>query len=409
MEARAWDRRKRKSPVEAAPVSRREVKRQLALASGGFEGGNRDPVSNVTENFHQTFDSIGQRRARALAEHGEEGMEQTGLPDSQKTGGQPDAHKQTVPADRVAGRREGTGEPSAGTGQRDVMPGSGIPIEKFSQTAFRKGSLSASVLGGTGKVMLISCLQRTVEQNDPKFRTEDTLLHNGSKTQNVPGHAPDQMLFNRGYVNSAVGLVVDTLRDARQTVDSMRDMAMGTGDLRGGVEGAGLFRMYPFLDNSREQAMVERYEERLRTVTDVQERAVLQNGLVHARAMLDRKASMKEEFINQLRKISDQAQQALEEFEAPGFAEEVFQALRMDTTPGDGEAPEGGDIPPDEEGGDVPPEDTDGPEGGDAPPEDGGKPEGGDVPPEDGEKPEGGDIPPEGGDVPPGKADSESM
>ena len=96
--------------------------------------------------------------------------------------------------------------------------------------------------------------------------------------------------------------------------------------------------------------MAEQYEVRLRENTDVRERAVLQNALVHIRAMLDRKSSMKEEFINKLRQISDRAAQALEEFEAPGFGEEIWrevsgQEANDENIPTDN----GEDAPPDDE------------------------------------------------------------
>ena len=377
METGTWARRRRKAAVvESAPVSRREVRQQLSLASGGSGWGNKDPVSNVTENFKQTFDSIGQRRARALSGDNDN-LAESGLEDASKASRAGTTARNISPEqDRLPVRREGeqAGEARRGAVGGQVMPESGIPLEKFSETAFRRGKLSASVLGGTGKMMLVSCLKRTGERSDGDFQGEDTLFQSGSQTRNVPGHGPDKMLFSRGFVNSAVGLVVDTLQDARQTVDAMRQMALGTGDLRGSVEGSALLKLYPFLDNSREKAMVERYEERLRLVTDAEERAVLQNGLVHARAMLDRKASMKEEFINQLRQISDKAIQALEEFEAPGFAEEVWQEVTGQTEepipPEDGEAPpEDGENPPD--GGGNPPADKAGSpdDGGENPPE----------------------------------------
>ena len=221
METGVWMRKKRKNaPVEAAPVSRMEVRRQLSLASGGPGWGNKDPVSSVTENFKQTFDSIGQRRARALAgDDGQAGLTDTGQSGSRETTRSltPERAQQADTPGKTPG--EQMGKPDKRGGQ--VMPESGIPLEKFSETAFRRGKLSASVLGGTGKMMLVSCLKRTGEQSHAKLRTQETLFDTGSQTRNVPGHAPDKMLFSRETVNSAVGLVVDTLKDARQTVDSL--------------------------------------------------------------------------------------------------------------------------------------------------------------------------------------------
>ena len=90
--------------------------------------------------------------------------------------------------------------------------------------------------------------------------------------------------------------------------------------------------------------------------------------------------------MGKLREVSEKAEQALEEFEAPGFEEEVYQALiepEMDELP----PPDDGDAPPDNEG--------------DAPPDDDGE-----VPPDDSADAEnGGEVPPMGGE---NKDDNES-
>ena len=406
---REWAGRRRegRKPVPArVPLTRRTVRGQLSRTAGGGTSDTRDPVSAVTENFHQTFDSIGRRRARALTEeqYGGTGEAADGRRSAGRRpeagGGQTSMRTEDLYAPGSAGG--GTmGSPGRGTvdslnaepmdggaGQErqpgTVMPESGIPLEKFSETAFRRGTLSASVLGGTGKMMLVSCLKRTAGQTGPNLKAEESLFDTGSQTRNVPGHSPDKMVFNRGFTDSAVGLVVDTLRDARRTVESLREMALGTGELRRDVEGSTLFRMYPFLDDRRERELLAEYETRLGENPEAGERAILQNGLVHVRAMLDRKASMREEFINKLRHISDCAEQALEEFQAPGFAEEVWQAAAE-------LEPE--DLPP--EGGGEPPEDG-GPLDGGEPLEDGGPLDGG-GPLEDGEPLDGGGPPEDGG------------
>ena len=368
METGLLEKKKRRGsvPAEAFPLSRREVRQQLSLASGESVGENKDPVSSVTENFRQTFDSIGCRRAGALTQDMSSGENIA----ARRTG---QAENQAVYPDSFPGQRESIAGHDRQTPQRtdsgQTMPESGILLEKFSETAFRRGTLSASVLGGTGKMMLVSCLKRSGAQTDPNSRNEAALFGTGNQTRNVPGHAPDRMLFSRGVVNSAVGLVVDTLRDARQTVDTLRDMALGTGELRGGIENSALLKLYPFLDTSREKAMAEQYEARLRENTDVQERAVLQNALVHTRAMLDRKVSMKEEFINKLRQISDRAVQALEEFEAPGFGEEVWRAVSGQEANDENIPPDDGDVPPDSRE-NIPPDDENMPQDGEnLPPE----------------------------------------
>ena len=73
----------------------------------------------------------------------------------------------------------------------------------------------------------------------------------------------EPVVFNRGFTDSAVGLVVDTLRDARRTVEDMRDLALGKSEM--GQAGADTLRtMYPFLDDSRDRELLEQYRDQLK-------------------------------------------------------------------------------------------------------------------------------------------------
>ncbi|HIT01567.1 MAG TPA: hypothetical protein IAC21_01900 [Candidatus Enterenecus merdae] len=319
--------------LKPRPATRRSVELELAWASGGEAFQHRDPLAHVTEQFQMTFDRIGRRHAAALAEEWgsgfsqEEGrLEAAGL-----------AEQQALQTGRV-GRKEGG----------SVLPGSAIPLELFSQTAFQRGTLSGAVLAGTGKMMLVSCLKRTVGQSEPKQLQQQTLFGVGSQRRNIPGHDPDMVQFNRGVAKSAVGVVVDTLRDARRTVQSMEDLARGCGELEADEGGATLRTMYPFLDDNRERGLAEAYQRRLQQTRDPQEVPVLQSALVHVSALIQKKAQMKNEFINKLRLLADRATQTLEELEAPGALEEIAAALlgQEETWP---EPPEGEEPPDDPE------------------------------------------------------------
>ena len=52
------------STAESAPVTDGAVKRQLSLAAGTEAFQNRDPIYHLTESFRQTFDMMGQQRAK---------------------------------------------------------------------------------------------------------------------------------------------------------------------------------------------------------------------------------------------------------------------------------------------------------------------------------------------------------
>lgn len=292
--------RQRKS-VPTEPVTPVGVRRQLAWAAGSEYFQNRDPLWHVTEAFQTSFDQMGRRRAGELEERPEEDRERG---------------ESAVPAERTEG------QPS---------------LRAFSQTAFQRGSLAGAVLEGTGRVMLTSCLRRTVGQG-PQTAQQRTLSGLGAKTRRVPGGGTSQVMFHRGFVNSAVGLVVDVLQDARRTVDLMTRMVQGRGGI-GEREGMDtLWAMYPFLDQGREEALLAQYRRQLQQASGVEERALLHSAIVRTEALMDKKAQMKAEFTQKLREISDRANEALREFREPDFVD----GLMRDLTEGEGNASNGG-------------------------------------------------------------------
>ncbi len=307
----------KKLPLAAPPRPREQVRAQLAQAAGVSARARKDPVSFVTESFYQSFDRLGAQRTAERLPGGEE--REAAARDGTEAYDAAQAHNTAEANAPAAGALRGE--------TPKVAPELAAPLQKFSETAFQRGKLSASVLRGTGKMMLVSCLKRTVGQSDLERSEEQDRFQSGAQQRNVPGHSPDSVVFTRGVAQSAVGLVVDTLRDARRTVQSMEALASGAGEVRGGVEGSTLRAMYPFLDDSRERALLAEYGGRLRACADAEERAVLQNALVHTHALIEKKAQMKAEFINKLRLVSDRAAETLAELEAPGAAEEIAAAV----------------------------------------------------------------------------------
>ncbi|MEA4940910.1 hypothetical protein SDC9_68207 [bioreactor metagenome] len=322
---RVWV-KKRESPPAAAPTAEQTVRRQLSWAAGAESFQNRDPLYHITESFQQTFDAIGRRHGAQLAD--------------------------------TAASEEETGEAPDPTSARPFFEDSGREggalLSRFSETAFQRGTLSAAVLRGTGQMMLFSCLKKTVGQSQPDKWQQRKLFQTASPERNVPGHSPDRVLFNRGFTDSAVGLVVDTLRDARRVVDEMTDLVRGGSEM--GKSGT-LLKMYPFLDDSRERELLNQYRRQLKGLGPGDPTAsVLHNAIVRAEALIAKKAQMKLAFINKLRFLSDRATEALAELEAPGAAEALYGALREAEgaeTPeegdedgkGDADASPGGDNP----------------------------------------------------------------
>jgi len=211
-------------------------------------------------------------------------------------------------------------------------PGRDDFLKRFADTAFSRGALSGAVMRGTGRMMLVSCLKRTVGQSQPKNFRQRALFQNASAVRNVRGRPPDQVIVNKGDTDSAIGLAADATRDARRMVDSL------TGLMEGGFEGSPggsgtLQKMYPFLSDAREQSLLAEYRDRLAALTgpeSAEQRQILTRAMAKTRSLIERKTQMRAAFIHHLRALSDQATVALRIFEQDDFRDLVYTAL---TTP----------------------------------------------------------------------------
>lgn len=310
--ARTTYARREKSREQILAV-RKQLQRELSWAAGTEAFRHRDPVYHVTEEFRFAFDRSGQRGAQAEEQRSTgplvSGLSTAGF----SSAGEERTEDARRPADRPA-------------------PGTQTPMRQFAQAAFQRGNMAGAVLQGTGKLMLISCLRRAAGQSQPAKEQQRTLFDTGAKTKNVPGSDPDKVVYNRGFVNSAVGLVVDALQDARQTVEVMTGLVQGRKGV-GPCEGADTLRtVYPFLDDSREQGLLEQYWQSLQTAQTAEEKALLHSAIVRTRALVEKKAQMKQEFIQKLRCLSDRANEALAEFQAPDFVDSLMQTLTQEET-----------------------------------------------------------------------------
>lgn len=345
----------KKAPLEQA------IRRNTAWAAGTEFFQYRDPLYHVTESFQQNFDAMGRRHT--ITRTGGEEAEGAGQKGRERTNGGREGErglqKNAEPGQSYSpeGERNDIPDPTSSRSFYEMKnPMDQAMLRRFSETAFQRGTMSGAVLQGTGRMMLFSCLKRTIGQSQPQKEQQRKLFDHASQLRNVPGHNPDQVVFNRGFVNSAVGVVVDTLRDARRTVEDMQFLVRGgLAKTENGMYGADSMRMmYPFLDDSRERELLSSYYEKLRGGgLGADERALMQGAVTKTRALIDKKARMKIEFINKLRFMSDRAAEALTEFEEPGFTaaltrqlEEIFGELPPEDG-GDGAGTGGGDGSPD--------------------------------------------------------------
>ncbi len=397
----------------------RTLLRQSAWAAGSEFFQYRDPVYHITENFQQTFDAMGRRHVDDLTRaQGGAPEEAPAAPAAGQTAAPPGQRGTESAPESFYGGQSGERGPDPASSRAFYQMKNRedqASLRRFSETAFQRGTLSAAVLQGTGRMMLFSCLKKTIGQSQPIREQQRRLFDGGSPVRNVPGHIPDQVVFNRTFTNSAVGVVVDTLRDARRTVEDMQKLVVGgLNKTETGQYGADtLWMMYPFLDDSREKALLEQYLTQLNGPKDLSadERGLLQSAVDRTRTILDKKARMRVEFINKLRFLSDRANEALAEMEEPGFAAALDAALRealgAETPPedgGDGLGDEGPEGPPPGDGEEGAPDGTagSGPDSPGGPP--GGEDPGAEAGTAGGAADPGGRAGPggAGGDLPPG-------
>ncbi|MBO4913896.1 MAG: hypothetical protein J5449_01705 [Oscillospiraceae bacterium] len=305
-------------PVSEEPRALdRRIRAGLANAAGGRLYGN-DPVSSVSDMFQRSFDALGRENSARFESRGY--GEPAEVPDKPGTG--------ENTAERDSGRRPLPGSKSEGMYLRG-FPAGPVPLRRFSDVAFRHGNLAGSILQGTGKMMLVSCLRRTINPRRPE--KHDFFQDNVNQIR-LTGHDPDSMVFTRDLVRGAVSIVVDTLHESRRTVEMLSETVE-----RGEKGSKQLFAAYPFLDDSRERELLEQYRAELSESPEVNRRALLQSAVVHTEAMIEKKAETRLRFVTALRSVAEHARAAIEEFEDPGF----IGAVEAELTEGEPE-----DVPP---------------------------------------------------------------
>ena len=173
----AWVKR-RQAQAAVPPVTEKDTRRQLAWAAGSEFFSHRDPLYHITEDFRQTFDEIGRRHAAALAGESAGGFTRT------EQAAQPPqwAEQQTGPV-RDAQKPNPTNAKDLyqmrWSDNQDM-------VRRFSETAFQRGTLAGAVMAGTGKMMLVSCLKRTVGQSQPVREQQRRLFEGGSQQRVIP-------------------------------------------------------------------------------------------------------------------------------------------------------------------------------------------------------------------------------
>ncbi len=287
-----------------------DIRRQIAGATGTEKFQNRDPIFHIDESFCQSFDLAGMERSKKTDESG--GKESSGQNEEEskkEEGDRKESELSSNPKTDFESKyetRKDENEPKMG---------------RFAETAFKRGQLSSAVIAGTGKSMFFSCLNRSVGQENAKNRKERKLFQKESVHRLIPGNAGAKLIVNRGEAESAVGLVTDSLKDARWTLKSMEDVANG----KMGGAGAETYRkQYPFLTDDKEKGLIEAYKERLKNTDSPKEKQNLNSAIVKLEHVIEKKAQMKKRFLDHLRKLQFDALAAEQMFLSEDFLKNAF-------------------------------------------------------------------------------------
>lgn len=331
-------------PVHAQGFTAQDVKSQLSAAAGTEAFEHRDPIYHLNESFRRTFDIMGQQRARGTQPNPDAMLrvymqeQNPGLEDQSKDEGSSVSVREDVPG--ITGFSEALEHKTDMSGNYEPRDPRQRLMSRFSDISFQRGRLSAAIVRGTGKMMLFSCLERTVGQQESKQRRERMLFQRSSSHRLIPQRREDISISNEGFADSAVGLVVDVLKDARQVLDSFTAMAEG----KSGSAGMGtLHKQFPFLTDTPERELLEQYRTRLEQLKGPghqEEREVLKRAEEKAEAIIHKKDQMKRDFLQCLRQLSYNALSAQALFTSEEFLSQAVRRMNQEdelSPPDDGD------------------------------------------------------------------------
>ncbi|MDD2420956.1 MAG: hypothetical protein PHU78_02235 [Heliobacteriaceae bacterium] len=305
------------------------IEESLAMSAGTVRIKSRDPVYHLTESLKTTFDLCGRYNAAELAR-------EDGFPGSSE---EETAQGLNQELQTGKSKRNFTGEfPEYQSTPEEKAEGDFY--SRFSDIAFRNGHLASAVLQNGGKTMFVSCMSRALGQRGP-HNSKQTRLFSATSVQAPIKNSLAKAVFNR-YTNGAVGLVVESIHSARQTLQFFERLAAeDPQDAVLSMKEDTLQRLYPFLTISQDTERMAQYEERLKELTrleqgtnDLEERneilaqkAVLTAGMTKTQGLIARKRQMKNQFFCLLTQLLENSRKAETIFTHPGFPGEVLGAL----------------------------------------------------------------------------------
>ena len=307
--------------VRAGGGARRAVEAELACIAGLERVPSRDPVHHLMEHSRGLFDLLGRVNAERMADPERERFDVVNKELSES--GAKDKRQQELDVG-VSKDAEGGGKEA----EKDGDAGDSGLYRRFSETAFTKGKLLCAVGQDGGKLMLTSCIKRTIDQSPLTDSRQSGVRKYGATQMRVPDSRAS-LSYHR-FTRGALSLVVQTAQNVTRTLEVFERLATGDIDDRLGLpEIDTAYRMYPFLNTQAEKQKLESYRQQLGGPITGDKKRALEYGINRLNTIIAHKNRMRINFLFELRKILADTRRAAELFSQPSVEEEILEELMI--------------------------------------------------------------------------------
>ncbi|MDR2572349.1 MAG: hypothetical protein LBD23_18915 [Oscillospiraceae bacterium] len=315
--------------TDSKATARKSVEGELAHIAGLERVKSRDPVHHLIEQSRNLFDVLGRANAEKMMGDGRNSFNAV----DKMSGNDKAIGSESEKTKRLGENEYDTESDTVSEGEQNSDF-----YKRFSEIAFTKGKLLCSVEQGGGKMMMASCIRRSIDQSPPSDARQTEVRKHGATQMGVPDNR-SKLTYHR-YTRGALSLVVDTAQNLTRTLQVFERMAEGDiADRLGLPEIDTAYRMYPFLTTTQEKTKLESYREELRSLdnTDSKRRTALNFGINRLNTIISHKNRMRQDFYFGLRKLLEDSRRAAELFSQPAVEDEILQDVLEGVAVGDDE------------------------------------------------------------------------
>lgn len=345
--------------AEVREDPREEIKEQAIRTMHMWRGRahKEDPMSSIDDIFSDEYsaaDLLGDRKLLGMKHAGPGLVGAQGKPVEQDQIYSIGKEEEDEAAQNKKKRCQGIAREVK---QRADMNDSFVPadgdktkLRKFEEIGLRKGKLSASVLKGTSKMMLFSCLKRTYRVGDGEPEHERKIFESKGKPCKGPKNSSrdfdTSLNYTKGYPRSAVALTIQANRSAFDTIGQLRDLVD-----RGNEASFTLWKSMPFLSTKQEEEVLNRYKKAAKLMYGEQgkeeEVAALERSISYLEKVIQRKVHAQVAFAHKLKDVARQAETAAMIFSDDGLLKQLEEGLLKEVFPvaAEGSPPPKGENP----------------------------------------------------------------